>query len=287
MRYRFLRYPQGKIKAVTFSYDDGCRYDIKLSEILNKYGLKGTFNLNSKWLGKDENDWHLTKEEIQKHLIDAGHEIATHGAEHRANGNLRPIDGIQDVLNCRLGLEKEFGIIVRGLAYPDCGIRQFHNNITMEGIEQYLKELDITYARTLGEINDTFELPQNWYQWMPTAHHDYVGLFDLIDSFVNFKITDVYAAKRIPRLFYLWGHAYEFNDKNNWDRMEEICQKLSGKEDTWYATNGEIYEYVEAYNSLISSADNHIIHNPTFKQIWFVIDDVPYTIKPGETLKIK
>ena len=69
--------------------------------------------------------------------------------------------------------------------------------------------------------------------------------------------------------------------------MEEICRKLGNKDDTWYATNGEIYEYVEAYNSLISSADNSIIYNPTLKQIWFTVDDVPYTIKPGETLKIQ
>ena len=60
MRYRFLRFPEGKFKAVTFSYDDGCRADIKLSEMLCKYGLWGTFNLNSSCLGKDTNDWHLT-----------------------------------------------------------------------------------------------------------------------------------------------------------------------------------------------------------------------------------
>ena len=171
MRYRFLRFPEGKLKAVTFSYDDGCRADIHLAEIFNKYGMKGTFNLNSAWLGKNDTDWHLTKEEIQQHIIDAGHEIATHGAEHRANGNLRAIDGIQDVLNCRLGLEKDFDTIVRGLAYPDTGIVHLNNGATLESIEHYLKELDIAYARTLGEINDSFNLPQNWYQWMPTAHH--------------------------------------------------------------------------------------------------------------------
>lgn len=36
-----------KLKAVTFSYDDGTTQDIRLIELLNKYGLKCTFNLNS------------------------------------------------------------------------------------------------------------------------------------------------------------------------------------------------------------------------------------------------
>ena len=285
MRYRFLRFPEGKLKAVTFSYDDGCRDDIRLAATFNKYGLKGTFNLNSAWLGKTKTDWHLMADEIKENIIDAGHEIATHGAEHRANGNLRPIDGIQDVLNCRLGLEKTFDTIVRGLAYPDTGIRILNNGATLDKIEQYLKELDIVYARTLGEINNSFDLPQNWYQWMPTAHHDNKETMDLIDKFLTLE-EQSYAARREPRLFYLWGHSYEFSEKNNWERIEEICQKLSGKDDIWYATNIEIYDYVTAYNSLVYSADNTRIYNPTLKKIWLDIDGKSYTINPGETLKI-
>ena len=42
----------GKMKAVTFSYDDGVTQDIRLIELLNKYNLKATFNLNSELLGK-------------------------------------------------------------------------------------------------------------------------------------------------------------------------------------------------------------------------------------------
>ena len=286
MRYRFLRFPEGKIKAVTFSYDDGCRADIKLSELLCKYSLKGTFNLNSAWLGKDNTCWHLTKEEIKEHIIDKGHEIAVHGEEHKANGNIRAVEGIKDVLNCRLTLEDVFDTIVRGMAYPDSGIRHFHNNTKVEDITCYLKELDIKYARTLGEINDSFNLPLDWHQWMPTAHHDDSVVFDLIDRFTAYELPSWHAV-RLPKLFYLWGHAYEFNDNNNWDRMEEICKKLSGKDDTWYATNIEIYEYVEAYNSLVFSADSTRIYNPTARKIWFEVDATDYTIEPGETIKIK
>lgn len=284
MRYRFLRFPEGRPKAVTLSYDDGCRYDIKLSETINKYGIKCTFNINSAWFGKDENDWHLTKEEIKKYLIDTGHEIAVHGEYHRANGNLRAIDGIQDILNCRLTLEKEYDLIVRGHAYPDTGIRNLQNGATIEGISQYLKELDIVYARTLGSDNNSFKLPQDWYQWMPTAHHNNDKLFDYIDEFVSYKDAGTYAAIRHPRLFYLWGHAYEFNDKNNWDRLEKICEELGGKDDIWYATNIEIYDYVNAYNSLIYSADNTIMYNPTLITVWLDIDGKLYKIGPGETV---
>lgn len=42
----------GKKKAVTFSYDDGVVQDIRFVELLNKYELKCTFNLNSGIMNK-------------------------------------------------------------------------------------------------------------------------------------------------------------------------------------------------------------------------------------------
>lgn len=36
----------GKMKAVTLSYDDGVAQDIRLIELLDRYGLRATFNLN-------------------------------------------------------------------------------------------------------------------------------------------------------------------------------------------------------------------------------------------------
>lgn len=287
MKYRFLRFPNGKPKAVTFSYDDGCRADIRLSKLFNDYGLKGTFNLNSEFIGNSSKDWHLTVDEIKEHIISKGHEIANHGAEHKANGNIRVVEGILDVAKCRLGLEKDFDTIVRGMAYPDVGILQFHNGTRYEDVKAYLKTLDIVYARTLGGKNESFELPPDWYNWLPTAHHDHPDVFEMIDKFVDYKSTDFGTDKRPPKLFYLWGHAYEFDLNNNWDRIEKICEKISGKDDIWYATNIEIYEYVNAYSSLIFSADSSKIYNPTVKQIWFEADGVLYTVKPNETIKIK
>ena len=45
-----LTYPQWKLKALSFSYDDGNIADRKLVEIFNRYGMHGTFHIPSKWL---------------------------------------------------------------------------------------------------------------------------------------------------------------------------------------------------------------------------------------------
>ncbi len=278
MSYQFFRFPEGKAKAVTFSYDDGCREDIRMADTLAKYGLKGTFNLTARPA--------LTKEEIETHLLGQKHEIAVHGATHKAEGLSRPIEGIRDVLDCRLFLEKTFGRIVRGMAYPDSGIRRMLNGASYDTIRQYLRELDIVYARTLGGDNDRFELPTDWYAWMPTAHHDNPQIMEYIRAFLETNPDGTYGAHKFPRLFYIWGHSYEFERKQNWEHLEEICETISGKSDIWYATNMEIYQYVRAYEALEYSADGTIVYNPTLTKVWFCIQDTLYTIAPGETLHI-
>ena len=42
-----MRFQGGLKKALTLSYDDGAKQDVRLVEIMAKHGLKGTFNVNS------------------------------------------------------------------------------------------------------------------------------------------------------------------------------------------------------------------------------------------------
>ena len=283
MGYRFLRFPEGRGKAVTLSYDDGCVYDVKLAEIIDRYRLKCTFNLNSKSLLSNANGSRVTLEQARGFLL-SGHEIAVHGEKHKAPGLVSPLEGIRDVLYCREALEQTFGRIIRGMAYPDSGITRFVSGHKYEDVRNYLKDLGIAYSRTLGQDNDKFELPTDWYAWMPTAHHVNPLLDEYMNEFLAIDPDSGYTARRYPRLFYLWGHSYEFNNQNNWELLEHIGETLGGKDDIWYATNIEIYEYVTAYNSLIWSADGKQVYNPTLLSLWFAQDDRLYCITSGETL---
>ena len=283
MKYCFLRYPGGKAKAVTFSYDDGVPQDRRLAGIFDRYGMKATFNFNSEKMRK----FNYTQDEIREIFLSKGHEIAVHGAFHRANGNIRPIEGIRDVLDCRLELEERCGRIIRGMAYPNSGITQMGAMISYEQIRNYLQELDIAYARTLGGDNDQFRLPQDFYRWMPSAHHNNPKIMEYIDKFLSLDISErVYHDRRVSRLLYIWGHSYEFDTHNNWEHIEEICRKLAGHEEIWYATNMEICEYVESYKRLRYSADGKWVCNPTLLTIWLDVDARLFAIEPGQTVTI-
>lgn len=112
------------------------------------------------------------------------------------------------------------------------------------------------------------------------------GYLELADKFVALNEENCRNSHAGPRLFYGWGHAY---DIDTWlgDALHKLCGKIANCEDTWYATNIEIYEYVTAYRSLIFSADGSICFNPTLYDIWFVVDNKPYTVKSGKTINIE
>lgn len=282
MRSKFMRFPGGKAKAVTLSYDDGVRDDLRFSDIISAHGMKCTFNYNSAINNG------LTDEEVKEYVLSRGHEIAIHGANHRPTGILRPIEGIRDMLDCRLALEKRFGIIVRGCAYPDTGITLFANGTNYQMVKNYLTELDIAYSRTLGSDNDSFRLPADFHAWMPTVHHSNPAVMDYVDKFIELDLsTKLYHPKRDVRLFYMWGHSFEFGNAGNWSLLEDICSRLGGRDDMWYATNIEIYDYVKAYNSLIYSADGSTVYNPTLFDVWFDVDGRLFCVESGKTLRFE
>ncbi len=276
--YFFLRYPGGKAKALTFSYDDGVDQDIRLVEIFNKYGLKGTFNLNSSQYTPEGTVFEpgvvqrrMTEKQVTELFADGVHEVACHGEYHSYLDSLPTSGIILDILNDRMHLEKQFGRIVRGMAYP-YGVR---NADTIA----CLKQCGIAYCRATGS-SEKFDMPNNWFELAPTCHHNNPKLMSLAQKFVEYN-------KRRPLLFFVWGHSYEFEMKQNWYTMERFAEYISGREDIWYATNIEIYDYVRDFGRLEYSADMKRVYNPTARTIWFAshfTDGEPISIGSGETL---
>ncbi len=269
----YFRFPNFKTKAVTLSYDDGTIYDRQLIEVLDKYGIKCTFNLNSGLFGKGN---HLKQEEVK--TLYKNHEIAVHTYSHPHLEYLTDAEVCLEILDDRRNLETMSENIVDGMAYP-YALRD------RKRIPELVKKCGIAYARTTNSTHN-FALPENFLTWDPTCHHNDTEFFDLAENFL--LPNDIKHPWRIvPKIFYLWGHSYEFNNMDNWDRLESICQKIGQKDDVWYATNGEIEKYVSAYNSVKKSCDGHIIHNPTTVPIYTAVNVInEIVINPGETIKI-
>lgn len=271
---KYMRFPGGRSKALTFSYDDGVKADKRLIRTLDKYGMKGTFNLNS--LLFDCERWHDRMDEEQTYLTfyNNVHEIAMHGARHIYLDKVPLPEAVNEIVSNRAYLEKKFGRIVRGMAYAYNGYN--------DKIVSILPSLGVDYARTTQSTH-AFSLPENFLLWHPTCHHTDPQLMGLAAQFSD-DSPERQFKHREPWLFYVWGHSYEFDDSDNWSVLEDFCRLLSGREDIWYATNGEIYAYAKAYSSLEFSLDGERVRNPSAMPVWLEIRGKGYEINAGETV---
>ena len=118
-----------------------------------------------------------------------------------------------------------------------------------------------------------------------TCHNKNPRLMELAKQFIESPEPKYYWLKK-PQLFYLFGHSYEFNDEDNWEIIEKFAEYMGNRDDVWYATNGEIYNYVKAYDSLIWGADGKRVYNPSAYDIFVNYYDNEYVIHPGDDVKI-
>jgi len=227
---------QGKMKAVTFSYDDGVTQDQRLIRLFDKYGLKCTFNLNSGLLGKpgslireDVTVAHVKPRACEVRAIYEGHEIAAHTLTHPALSSLSDEDVVREVEEDRLALSELAGYEVVGMAYPG------GTHVMNEHVADLIRtRTGIRYARTTTSTH-SFDLQSDLIIFNPTVYHhvEWDALFELGERFVSLKPDK-------PQIYYIWGHAYEFDIHGDWERFEEFCRLISGHGDIFYGTNREV-----------------------------------------------
>jgi len=273
----YMKFKDGKAKVLTLSYDDGVVQDIRLIEIMNKYGLKGTFNISSGlYIPEDtvrERYYGRMKLSEAKELYtNSGHEVAIHAYTHPYLDRLDTTEIISEIIEDRRGIEKDYGTLARGMAYPYGAYN--------DTIIDILEKCGICYSRTV-KPTENFDLPKKWLELNPTCHHNHPRLMELAKNF----------AENTPRpticwMFYLWGHSYEFDNDDNWDVIERFAEQTGGHDEIWYATNIEIYDYVKAYERLEMSFDKKLFRNPSAVDVWFEHRKEVYCVPAGKGLEI-
>ncbi len=228
---------KGKKKALTFSFDDGVKQDVRLIEILDKYGLKGTFNLNSARLGIVHSAI-INGRENRRDVVEVenvretykNHEVAAHTLAHPNLTTLTENAIVWQVEEDRQILERLTGRRVRGMAYPCGGVN--NDDRVAETLRRHTK---IEFARTIDSTGN-FELQDNLLRFCPTVYFAEVDkLFLLAEEFLALDLDK-------PRLFYVWGHAFELDDGSGitWKQFEEFCRLIANRNEIFYGTNSEI-----------------------------------------------
>lgn len=267
MKHRIsMLWPDGLKKALTFSYDDGVMQDLRLISLFRQYGLKGTFNLNSAFFGQLDSytrdgrvidHSHVPEEDIAR--VYSGFEVAVHTAHHPDLTQISGANAVEEIISDRAALEALTGRPVRGMAYPYGTVNAQVKNI--------VETCGIAYSRGTC-VTGRYSLPEDRYDWCCSCHHG--ELEPLIDPFLE--------NDRRLSLLSVWGHSYEFDQTQTWDEIEAQLERLGGNDDVWYASNIEIFDYIDAYRALRWTCDGGVVENPTCTDIYLECD--------GETVRI-
>lgn len=275
-RYDTLLFPGGKSRAFTLSYDDGVVQDRRLAALLRDCGLKCTFNISAGLLGVQEVGTiggmpELDVSKLSEHELAevyAGHEIAGHSLYHSALDSLGTPRMTYEILEDKRRLEAISGKPLKTFAYP--------YGLVSDDVVRTLRLAGYKAARTVVSTHD-FGIPQDFLRWNPTCHHEEPELMELAQRFVN--DTREFG----PLLFYVWGHAYEFAGRDNWDIIERLAEYISAHADSiWFATHGEIADYVAAYRALEYSVDGSMIYNPSALDVTILTRRCPLVLPAGQ-----
>ncbi|MBQ7444874.1 MAG: polysaccharide deacetylase family protein [Clostridia bacterium] len=240
--------PRPPMKYFTMSFDDGITQDERIIEILKKYNMPCTFNINTGLYGVRW-DWvaeavgkpgllhqRFTKAQMESGIYD-GFDVEVHTLNHPSLAGNYGNDKssiIREVGDDAKNIEALTGVQPCGMAYPG-GLESDTSDYVIKTI---LENTPVRFARLAVSHKKAsqFLLPEYWMMWYPTCNICNIATAKLfLKKFIKAEVTDR------DLLFYGWGHGYELDQTDSWDEFEELIKMISEADDIVCVTNAEFY----------------------------------------------
>lgn len=266
-------YPGGARKAFNVTYDDGVTQDVRFVELLDRYCLKGTFNLNSQ-LMEEGFQWRHECGMTVKRLspeealgVYGDHEIASHTLTHPYMRGKTEKELKWEMGEDKRRLEQLFGREVAGFAVPFYYYSQ--------QIASVARECGFSYGRCSEESMD-YSSRKDPFRWETGIFHLSPALDGFVDGFFS---TD-----RELALCQIVGHSYDLDVERMWEKMESIFRRVSCDGDIVPMTHIQLVRYLEAMG-FASFWDGHI-ENRSEEDLWFRVEGEIVPVKSGERVRI-
>lgn len=289
----YMRFPEGRAKALTFSFDDGVIQDEWLVETLHANKMKGTFNINSGLCMYDEVDYdklnplyfpikdiqkRLTRDKFIQLFCGSEMEVACHGYTHAQLDLLDTASILRELIFDRTELERVVKKNVRGFAYPQ--------GSTNDIVISCMRQCGLLYGRLAG-ASFSLAVPSDPYRIMPSCHYLQDEAYDFAKKFIQKEITSgVFDWNTNAALLYIWGHGYEMRTPEDYRKAENLIKLLAGREEIWYCTNIEFFEYKQAFDGLVFSAEREFVQNVSCLPVWVYANGKTIVVPAGETIAL-
>lgn len=236
----------------TTSWDDGDILDIRLANLLSRYGIKGTF-----YITKNYRPDRLSESDIRN--ISKEHEIGAHTLTHPDLRTLTPEKLREEISGSKQWLEGVLNSEILLFCYP----RGFYNDTVVTAV----KNAGFLGARTtqhgsVSSINDPFQIPTSVqvypfpFRKIDSKHFYWSKLFEpfiqrsralkvigvsffFMTSWLRSTTAAFDAAQKNGNTFHLWGHSWEIEKYNMWNDLEKFLRYVAKNQNCKNVTNRE------------------------------------------------
>jgi peptidoglycan/xylan/chitin deacetylase (PgdA/CDA1 family) len=235
----------------TTSWDDGHPSDIRLAELLAKYGLPGTFYIPL------ENPKRPVMDRAAIRSLSTAFEIGAHTVHHAE------VDCLSDAeAETEITAPKE---VIEDLTGKPCRMFCFPRGRYKQSQVRFVRDAGFLAARTVELMSLAFPRMQEGVLMMPTTMHAYehsradylknigkrkaaVNLMNYLRSkgrnWVETSEWFMREAEQKKAVFHLWGHSWEIDKWGIWEQLEQVLRKMAErKASVRFADNSEVCEY--------------------------------------------
>ena len=236
---------------VTTSWDDGHPLDLRIADLLSRYGLTGTFYVPR------EVGWPtMTADEIRE--LASRFEVGAHTLDHNPLNRAPDDEALHQLSGPREWIEEVTGKPCRTFCFPGGKFRR--EQLRLVRGAGYLAARTIEFLSTgLPRRVEGLALIPTTVQAYPHSPLAYTRNALKRRSFVNLVRARVFFCGRDWRglgvkllertlgeggVFHLWGHSWEIEREHQWDRLEELLALIAAnKERVICLTNSELESY--------------------------------------------
>ncbi len=264
-------YPGGKKKAFSVTYDDGVLQDIRFVGLLEKYGLRGTFNLNA-GLMQEEFEWtHESGMKVRRlpesaaRTLYAGHEVASHTFSHPYLEGMPKEAIMREMADDRKALSELFGREIPGFAVPF--------DYYSDQIRECAAACGFEYAR-ISEESGNYTPGTDYFGWKAGIFHLSPNFAAYVDGF--FETDEELAVCQIV------GHTYDLDAEGMWEQMEDIFRRVKEDPDVLPMTTIQLIRYLKAMNGLKRTEGGAV--NLSGMELWLRDGERIVCLRPGEAV---
>ena len=227
---------------VTTSWDDGHKLDVRLAALLKKYGIKGTFYVCPQDREFRRADL-LNPQEILS--LSKDFEIGGHTITHPHLTSIPLSQANDEIAQSKNYLEELLQREVTAFCYP-------YGDYNSQ-VKDLVSKCGYKLARTTRRY--TFGMSQDLFE-METTFHAYAHYSDLhricffshfsplnVKKYWNWEKLAIALFKHTCRtggIFHLWGHSWEIEKNNGWQKLENVLAYIATKQDVLHQTNTEL-----------------------------------------------